>query len=137
MRGMPLLYQRLRRLKHRPNKPFATMFSTMNMVNACCDLSPEESEILQSSVAPIILLRQTNASIIADNVAPDNPYLGVMLPYTPLHVLLMQELDFPIVATSGNYSDEPICTDEYDALARLADIADIFLVHNRPNRAIC
>ena len=71
-------------------------------------------------------------SKIAPTVAPGNPYLGVMLPYTPLHHLLMAELGFPIVATSGNLSDEPLCIDEQEALQRLGDIADLFLVHNRP-----
>ncbi len=66
------------------------------------------------------------------SVAPGNPYLGAMLPYTPLHHLLMAELNFPVVATSGNLSDEPICTDEHEALERLGGIADLFLVHNRP-----
>jgi hydrogenase maturation protein HypF len=72
------------------------------------------------------------SSTVADEVAPDNPYLGVMLPYTPLHHLLMAELGFPVVATSGNLTDEPICTDEADALQRLDHIADAFLVHDRP-----
>ena len=66
------------------------------------------------------------------NVAPGNPYLGIMLPYTPLHHLLMTELKFPVVATSGNLSDEPICTDEHEALQRLSGITDLLLVHNRP-----
>ncbi len=70
--------------------------------------------------------------IIAPSVAPANPYLGVMLPYTPLHHLLLAELGFPVVATSGNLSDEPICTDEHEAVTRLRGIADLFLVHNRP-----
>jgi hydrogenase maturation protein HypF len=69
---------------------------------------------------------------IAPSVAPRNPYLGIMLPATPLHHLLMAELDAPIVATSGNRSDEPICINEEEALARLPDIADLFLVHDRP-----
>ena len=68
----------------------------------------------------------------SNSVAPGNPYLGVMLPYTPLHHLLLAELGFPVVATSGNLSDEPICTDEREALERLRGIADVFLVHNRP-----
>jgi hydrogenase maturation protein HypF len=69
---------------------------------------------------------------VCEAVAPGNPYLGVMLPYTPLHDLLMQELGFPVVATSGNRSDEPICIDEDEAHERLGDIADLFLLHNRP-----
>ena len=72
------------------------------------------------------------ASDIADSVAPRNPYLGAMLPYTPLHLILMCELGFPVVATSGNISDEPICIDEHEALEKLRDIADLFLVHDRP-----
>jgi hydrogenase maturation protein HypF len=72
------------------------------------------------------------SSVISDEVAPDNPYLGVMLPYTPLHHLLLRETGFPVVATSGNLSDEPICTDEVEAMQRLGHIADVFLVHDRP-----
>ncbi len=71
-------------------------------------------------------------SALADDVAPGNPNLGVMLPYTPLHHLLMQELQCPVVATSGNRASEPICTDENEALERLSGIADLFLIHNRP-----
>jgi len=69
---------------------------------------------------------------IAEGVAPGNPNLGAMLPSNPLHHLLMAELGFPVVATSGNLSDEPICTDEHEARERLGGIADVFLVHNRP-----
>lgn len=69
---------------------------------------------------------------IAPSVAPNNPNLGVMLPANPLHHLLLTELDFPVIATSGNLSDEPICTDEFEALERLRGIADVYLVHNRP-----
>ena len=71
-------------------------------------------------------------SSVSASVAPNNPYLGVMLPYTPLHHILLKELGFPVVATSGNLSDEPICIDEHEALLRLNGIADIFLIHNRP-----
>jgi len=74
---------------------------------------------------------QTEASL-SPLLAPHNPYLGALLPYTPLHQLLLAELGFPVVATSGNLSDEPICTDECEALERLRGIADVFLVHNRP-----
>jgi hydrogenase maturation protein HypF len=72
------------------------------------------------------------SSVVSDEVAPDNPYLGVMLPYTPLHHLLLRETGFPVVATSGNLTDEPICTDEGEAQVRLGGIAELFLVHNRP-----
>ncbi|NEP45389.1 MAG: carbamoyltransferase HypF, partial [Okeania sp. SIO2H7] len=83
--------------------------------------SPESPIVLLEAIAPPFL----------ETVAPGNPYLGVMLPYTPLHHLLMVELNFPVVATSGNLSGEPICIDEGEALARLGEIADLFLVHNR------
>ncbi|MBM3890269.1 MAG: carbamoyltransferase HypF, partial [Verrucomicrobia bacterium] len=76
--------------------------------------------------------RNACATGIAESVAPRNPFLGIMLPYTPLHHLFMAELGFPVVATSGNLSEEPICTDERDALRRLGCIADLLLVHNRP-----
>jgi hydrogenase maturation protein HypF len=122
---------RLRTRKHREEKPLAVMYPSLEHIKAACEISELEESLLTSSEAPIVLLRKTSADI-ADNVAPDNPYLGVMLPYTPLHQLLMHELSFPIIATSGNLSGEPICIDEYDALERLADIADLFLVHNRP-----
>lgn len=124
--------QRLRDLKHRPHKPFATMFPSLEMINEYCHISSLEAETLTSSASPIVLLRQLESSPLAENVAPDNPYLGVMLPYTPLHVLMLQELNFPIVATSGNLSNEPICIDEYEALEHLSCIADVFLIHNRP-----
>jgi hydrogenase maturation protein HypF len=91
----------------------------------CCSLSPGERVRARASVEP-------NHSLVAPSIAPNNPYLGVMLPYTPLHHLLMAEIGFPVIATSGNLSDEPICTDEREALERLGGIADVFLVHNRP-----
>jgi hydrogenase maturation protein HypF len=97
-----------------------------------CELSTAEHQLLTSSAAPIVLLRRRPGDGLADTIAPGNPTLGVMLPYTPLHHLLMAELGFPIVATSGNLSDEPICTDEAEAVTRLHGLADFFLVHNRP-----
>ena len=80
----------------------------------------------------MLLRRKTGGSTLAPSLAPGNPSLGVMLPYTPLHHLLMATSVFPVVATSGNLSDEPICTDEHEALERLRGIADVFLVHDRP-----
>lgn len=122
---------RLRARKHREDKPLAVMCPSLDYIQTVCDVSELEKNLLTSAQAPIVLLRRTGGEIV-DNVAPGNPYLGVMLPYTPLHHLLMRELGFPIVATSGNLSGEPICTDEHEALERLAGIADVFLVHNRP-----
>jgi len=90
-----------------------------------------EERLLLSPEAPIVLLECWSPPL-APSIAPGNPYLGVMLPSSPLHHLLLRELDFPVVATSGNLTDEPICIDEREALARLNGIADFFLVHDRP-----
>lgn len=124
--------QTLRERKQREEKPFALMAPTLASITAFCAVSDGEAALLQSPAAPITLLDRTASPDIADAVAPGNPCLGVMLPYTPLHHLLMQELGFPVVATSGNISDEPICTDEHEAVLRLRGLADFFLVHNRP-----
>ena len=136
---------RLRQRKHREEKPFALMLPTLDLANDVCDISDLERRLLLSPEAPIVLAgrgrrarrESTDGPTVrpcqlAESLAPRNPNLGVMLPYTPLHHLLMRELEFPVVATSGNLSDEPICTDEADALKRLRGIADFFLVHNRP-----
>ena len=125
---------RLRERKHREAKPLALMFPTLSAVKRVCEVSELEARALRSPEAPIVLLRKigNRKSEIANSVAPGNPHLGVLLPSNPLHHLLLMELDFPVVATSGNLSDEPICTDERDALERLRGITDVFLVHNRP-----
>ena len=124
----------LRKRKQREEKPFALMYPDLAAVRGDCVVSEMEQQLLQSPEAPIVLLERllSSASSIADSVAPWNPYLGVVLPYTPLYHIMMRELGFPVIATSGNISDEPICTDEREALVRLHDIADAFLVHNRP-----
>lgn len=125
----------LRRRKNREEKPFAVMvpnqMSGESRIRGCA-VSPEEFDLLTSPEGPIVLLRQRPSSPIAPNVAPGNPHLGVFFPTTPLHDLLLSDLGFPVVATSGNRSDEPICIDEREALRRLSGIADVFLVHNRP-----
>ncbi|HEY9853606.1 MAG TPA: carbamoyltransferase HypF [Leptolyngbyaceae cyanobacterium] len=121
--------EELRRRKRRSQKPFAVMYPNLDLVKEDCEVSQLEERLLLSAESPIVLLK-TKSKI--DAVAPGNPYLGVMLPYTPLHHLLMKELNFPVVATSGNLSDEPICIDEAEALERLSKIADLFLIHNRP-----
>ncbi|MBI2779817.1 MAG: carbamoyltransferase HypF [Gammaproteobacteria bacterium] len=124
--------RRLRDRKRRTSKPFAVMFSTLGEIKAHCEVSDIEEHLLLSAASPIVLLKRQHGGDIASCVSPENPYLGVMLPYTPLHYLLLGELGFPVVATSGNLSGEPICTDEFDALDRLRDVADFFLVHDRP-----
>ncbi len=125
----------LRKRKHREEKPFALMYPSVDQIKEDCRVAPLELRLLCSAESPIVLLERIQGQsrqTISPAVAPRNPYLGVMLPYTPLHHLLMRELGFPIVATSGNLSDEPICIDEREALVRLSGIADLFLVHNRP-----
>jgi hydrogenase maturation protein HypF len=124
----------LRQRKRREEKPLALMFPDIEAIRSVCNVSPEEELELLSAVSPIVLLsRQLDADGgIADSIAPGNPYLGAMLPYTPLHLLLMKMLNRPVVATSGNLSDEPICIDEKEAIHRLGGIANLFLVHNRP-----
>lgn len=124
--------RRLRDRKRRPEKPFALLFPSVDAVRGHCLLSAEEEVLLRSPRAPILLVRKWRDAILTDAVAPGNPYLGVMLPTTPLHHLLMASLRHPVVATSGNRSEEPIVTDEREALVRLQDIADAFLVHDRP-----
>jgi len=125
--------RRLRERKHRDAKPFALMFADIKAIEQHCVISPAEARVLQSPESPIVLVsRRADVHRLAPSLAPDNPNLGVMVPYTPLHVLLMGELEGPVVATSGNRSDEPICIDEVEALERLCGVADLFLVHDRP-----
>lgn len=125
---------RLRARKLRAEKPFAVMYPSVAAAGADCVLTTIIRTLLESAAAPIVIIPKcrNGAFPVADSVAPGNPNLGVMRPYTPLHLLLLGDLGFPVVATSGNRSDEPIVTDEYEALARLGDIADLFLVHDRP-----
>jgi len=127
---------RLRERKHREEKPLALLFPSLKAIEAVCLVSDLERHLLESSESPIVLLPKKESWLkrypIAPSVAPGNPYLGAMLPYTPLHHILMSKLLFPVVATSGNISDEPICIDEQQALSTLKGIADLFLVHNRP-----
>jgi hydrogenase maturation protein HypF len=123
---------RLRERKRREEKPLALMFPDLETLECYVNVSPLEERLLLSAESPIVLLRRRPDSDIAPAVAPENPYLGAMLPYTPLHHLLLRELGFPVVATSGNLHDEPILTDEGEAVEVIGGIADCFLVHNRP-----
>ena len=126
----------LRIKKEREEKPFALMFPDLQSIKTVCEVSKFEERLLKSAEAPIVLLKKKFDNLkssynIAKNVAPDNPYLGVMLPYSPLHHLLLYELNIPIIATSGNLSEEPIAIDEEEALEKLSGIADYFLTYNR------
>ena len=144
--------RRLRQRKHRAQKPFALMLPSLEEIRRYCELTVLEEETLTSRAAPIVLVKRKQGAAfgeppkaslarggprqgraaLAESIAPDNPYLGAMLPFSPLHHILMREAATPLVATSGNISEEPICSDEKEALARLKGVADRFLVHNRP-----
>ncbi|MFC3986386.1 carbamoyltransferase HypF [Streptosporangium jomthongense] len=133
----------LRSRKHRMEKPFAVMVAGLAAARVLCEVDEAEERLLTSGARPIVLLRgrEESARLVAPSVAPSggpsgerpgDRWLGVMLPYTPLHHLLLRGLDAPMVLTSGNVSDEPIAYRDEDALARLGGVADAFLVHDRP-----
>ncbi|MFA6003383.1 MAG: carbamoyltransferase HypF, partial [Elusimicrobiota bacterium] len=126
---------RLRARKRRHEKPLAVMFPDLEQLRDACQVSKLEAEWLDSAVAPIVLLKRRPdpaGDLIAAEVAPGNPWLGAMLPYAPLHHLLMGQLGFPVVATSGNLSEEPIVYQNDEAKKCLQGIADCFLMHDRP-----
>jgi len=124
----------LRRRKGRIDKPFALMMRDITTIERYCQVSPEERVLLESHQRPIVLLwnNEEIPPVIADSVAPHQYTLGVMLPYTPLHYLLFPESDsVPLVMTSGNFSEEPIATDNDEAIHRLTPLADAFLLNDR------
>jgi hydrogenase maturation protein HypF len=123
--------EELRRRKRRPAKPFAVMLPNLADVEKRCLISDEEKWLMDSAAASIVLVKTKEGNYIAPTVAPGLKYLGVMLPYTPLHHLLMAEVGRPLVMTSGNMSEEPIARDNAEALARLDKIPDYFILHNR------
>jgi hydrogenase maturation protein HypF len=122
----------LRARKHREDKPFALMAPTLTAARALVELGATEEALLVSRERPIVLARRRPEAAVAAAVAPRAPELGVMLPYSPLHHLLLADVGVPLVLTSGNVSDEPIAYRDDDAQERLAGIADGFLVHDRP-----
>jgi len=126
----------LRRRKRRPEKPFALLLDAAMVERYCRIPSEQVRRLLHSAAAPIVLLRKWEGESarppIAESVAPGNPYLGVMFPATPLHHLLLQAVDRPLVCTSGNLAEEPMAIDNREALERLGGIADDFLLHDRP-----
>jgi hydrogenase maturation protein HypF len=122
----------LRGRKHREDKPFALMAATLEAAGELVALSALERELLAAPARPIVLARRRPDAGVAESVAPGANELGVMLPYSPLHHLLLADLGTALVLTSGNVSDEPIAFTDEDALARLAPLADLFLIHDRP-----
>jgi hydrogenase maturation protein HypF len=161
----PEAVERLRLRKHREEKPFAVMMPSLDVIRQYCSplngMSPfsaiieaaasahggkgsrgccvtaQDEEALQSAAAPIVLLDPLGTPGIAENVSRNSPYLGVMLPYSPLHHLLLEAFPHPVVATSGNRSEEPIAIDNQEAVDRLSGIADLFLMHDRPIARPC
>jgi hydrogenase maturation protein HypF len=125
---------RLRGRKVREAKPFAVLTAEPD---GLAQISPEEDSLLRSPARPVVLLRRRVDAAIAPSVAPSTPWLGLMLPYTPLHHLLADGFRGPLVLTSGNVSDEPIVFEDDDARARLDRIADAFLTHDRPIHRRC
>ncbi|MEU7898103.1 carbamoyltransferase HypF [Nonomuraea sp. NPDC049152] len=121
----------LRERKHREDKPFAVMVPDLDAARLLCVMDAAEESLLTSRARPIVLLRRRGHAEVAPLVAPGNRWLGLMLPYTPLHHLLLGRLGRPIVLTSGNVSDEPIVYVDEEAVPRLGGIADAFLTHDR------
>ncbi|CAN5399891.1 carbamoyltransferase HypF [soil metagenome] len=136
--------QRLRDRKHRPGKPFAVMVADLAGARQLGQVSVAEGDLLSSPAAPIVLLRRRHDAPLAAGIAPGNPLVGVMLPSSPLHYLLLAAVPDsdapvpgPLVMTSGNLSEEPLCTADDEALDRLGDIADAWLLHDRPIAVPC
>ena len=127
----------LRQRKLRVDKPFALMMLDVATIEKHCHVSEAERELLTSSARPIVLLKRKPESNITEEIAPKQDWIGVMLPYTPLHHLLFTDSMPPLVMTSGNLSEEPIATDNDEARTRLASLADAFLMHNRDIHIRC
>lgn len=121
----------LRERKKRPGKPFALMFRSVEAAREYADVSPEEESLLESKVSPIVIVKLKDGSGIAENVAPDNGYLGIMIAYTPLHQLILDRVSIPLVMTSANISGDPLIIDDHKAKSELSGIVDVYLTHNR------
>ncbi|MBG1268954.1 carbamoyltransferase HypF [Nostoc sp. WHI] len=123
--------QKLRQRKRRYHKPFALMARDIEIIEEYCTVNAKEKELLTSPAAPIVLLQASDKKLLALSVAPGQNTFGFMLPYTPLHHLILRRMNRPIVLTSGNIADEPQCIDNDEAREKLGTIADYFLFHNR------
>ena len=133
----PAAVQQLRVRKRRDEKPFAVMVTDLVQAGEIAVLAADDQRLLTSIERPIVLARRRDGRALASEVAPNNPLVGVMLPYTPLHHLLMHEVRRPLVMTSGNLSEEPLAYRNDEALHRLAGIADLFLMHDREIETRC
>ena len=133
----PEAVQRLRVRKRRDEKPFAVMVQDLAQAGEIAVLGEDERRLLASIERPIVLATRRVGGCLAPEVAPNNPLVGVMLPYTPLHHLLLHEVRRPLVMTSGNLSEEPLAYRNDEALQRLAGIADLFLIHDREIETRC
>ena len=125
---------RLRQRKRRPEKPFALMVRDLDQAAELATLTPDERDMLTSPAGPIVIVTCKDDAPITPSIAPALPWLGLMLPTTPLHHLLLETLGFPVVATSGNLAGEPMAIEIDEARKHLGDIADRFLTHDRPIR---
>lgn len=133
----PDAVRRLRARKRRDEKPLAVMVADLDAARALATLDAAEERLLASVERPIVLCRRRPDAPLAREVAPDGPLVGLLLPYTPLHHLLLAAAGRPLVMTSGNLSEEPIAFEDEDALRRLSGVADLFLVHDRPIASRC
>ena len=133
----PEAVERLRVRKRRDEKPFAVMVRDLDEASEIAALTGAEQHLLTSAARPIVLVRRREGCALAPNVAPHNPLVGLVLPYTPLHHLLMIHVDRPVVMTSANLSEEPLAYRNGEALDRLGMIADLFLMHDRDIEAPC
>jgi hydrogenase maturation protein HypF len=127
----------LRERKHRTFKPFAVMSANLEKIKEYCIVNDEENKLLQCTQRPIVLLKKLSGNPISESVAPNNNYVGVMLPYSPLHYILLDSPLLALVMTSGNISEEPIVVGNDEAKRRLSDLADYFLFHNRDIQMRC
>jgi len=135
----PAAVAELRKRKHRDEKPFAIMVQNLAAAEAICEISEDEKTLLTNWRRPIVLLRKWKENSLPEEIAPQNPFLGIMLTYTPLHVLIFDKLNTRggLVMTSGNRADEPIAYQNNDATDRLQKIADVILTHNRTIHTRC
>jgi hydrogenase maturation protein HypF len=123
---------RLREIKLRDQKPFAVMAKNIDSIKSFCHVSKDAENILKSKERPILLLKKKANDYLSGSIAPGNSFIGAMLPYTPLHYLLFKDVNFVLIMTSANFSDEPIIYQNQEAFQKLADKVDFLLVHNRP-----